>query len=426
MSNKSNNQLSSPSPSSRVTILTKDVENNLASIIQDIEPLLKQLKNLTVDEQREFFCILFQKGWPELSAFLESLWGQDEQVDTNLIISLARWPSPQAGDLLHRLSMGTSNKKMIKAIRRALFNLKSKGLKVPEIVDQSELPIFHPPKIEPAQAYLTAYDGEGNRLLVLCKPQIPKGILIFEIVANDEKGIVDFEVLEVTKNLAKEFLDNWLQESLLPLVEVDVDYCLGLINEAQKLTQEKEKASAVAKWLPFLGPLPTLPLTPIIYQYLSKEEIKENPLLLDRTPQLMEVFPFDNWFLEQGEIQKFFDLYKETLESPLILTAHQKESRLEDIYTHAAQEIFNPRKRNLYRRRLEEMAYVLFKGGKEQEARVCLAAAIGLEKESGLLSPHPFLRELLKRSLQRLWDLEKSRAKKNNKSLLLKPNQEEF
>jgi hypothetical protein len=83
-------------------------------------------------------------------------------------------------------------------------------------------------------------------------------------------------------------------------------------------------------------------------------------------------------------------------------------------------ELFDPGRKSLYRRRLEETAYFLWKTGNENDSQMCLAAALGMEKEGGVLSTHPFLLELVKRTLTaRLEEEAKKRAKEAD--LLIKP-----
>ena len=91
-----------------------------------------------------------------------------------------------------------------------------------------------------------------------------------------------------------------------------------------------------------------------------------------------------------------------------------------EIYQQAVHELFGGPRRVLYRRRLEEMAYILWKKGQENEARVSMAAAAGMEKESGILAPHPFLMELVKRSLSSQLEQEKEK-KEQDPGFIIKP-----
>jgi hypothetical protein len=141
---------------------------------------------------------------------------------------------------------------------------------------------------------------------------------------------------------------------------------------------------------------------------------------LDRTGSLFENPSLQSWYLEEEEARKYLALLKEASESRLVLTPYQKEGRVMEIYRQAVEELFTGERRALFRRRLEEMAYVLWKTGKENEAQMSFVAALGMESEAGILSIHPFLLELVKRSLTVLLEEE---AKKQSKEsdLLIKP-----
>ena len=91
-----------------------------------------------------------------------------------------------------------------------------------------------------------------------------------------------------------------------------------------------------------------------------------------------------------------------------------------EIYQQAVHDLFDGPRRLLYRRRFEEMAYILWKKGQENETRVALAAAAGMDKESGILAPHPFLIELVKRSLSSLLEEEKE-EKGQEPGFIIKP-----
>lgn len=404
----------------QVISLLQEITTDVSSLIQNIDSLITKLKSLPPEELEEFFLALIKKELLDFPQLIKSIWGKNEDIDLALINSLGFWSSPHAVVLLQDFALQVQDKKLLKAIRRSLFRLKSKGWPVAEITDH-EPAIFSPPKIEPAQGYVSAYDSAGTRLALIAQPQIPKGTLIFQILMSDEEGILNFFAQDFSKKSTAEYLAVF-KKNISSLVEVEPNYVLGLIMESAAAGQKKGKnpPADFTEWLPYLGSPPPLPLKPIIYQYLAIDEIANRSDLLDRSPMLFEIPPFDGWFLEKEEIQKYFDLYKEASASRLVLSAQQKESRLQDIYAQAAQELFGPERRLLYRRRLEEMAYVLFKQGKEYEARICLASAVALEKESGLLSPHTFLYALVQRSLERLLAIEnEEREKKTGSNLII-------
>jgi hypothetical protein len=69
---------------------------------------------------------------------------------------------------------------------------------------------------------------------------------------------------------------------------------------------------------------------------------------------------------------------------------------------------------------LEEMAYIFFKLGREEEARISLAVAIDLEKPLNPFQPDPFLFQLVIKSIFTLLkEAYEERAKEP--SLIVKP-----
>lgn len=92
------------------------------------------------------------------------------------------------------------------------------------------------------------------------------------------------------------------------------------------------------------------------------------------------------------EIQK-------TEESPIFISEAQKTDRLDEIKEKAVTELYPESKRALLKYRLEETAYVFFKLGEEDYARLSLLAALSLDKTDSILGVNPFLKTLVERTL---------------------------
>jgi hypothetical protein len=194
------------------------------------------------------------------------------------------------------------------------------------------------------------------------------------------------------------------------------------MNEAAEINQKKEQIPPgdFLQGRALMGTSRPLPLKPLIYQFLNEEDWRGRSDLLDRSPSLFQLPYFQDWFLEEEEGKKYLGLLKEASESPLVLSPFQKEARFIDIYRQAVSELFDPGRKSLYRRRLEEMAYFLWKTGKESDAQMTLTAALAMESEGGVFSTHPFLLELVKRTLTAALEEEARKAKKED-DLLIKP-----
>ncbi|MCX5909470.1 MAG: hypothetical protein NTY64_20445, partial [Deltaproteobacteria bacterium] len=120
------------------------------------------------------------------------------------------------------------------------------------------------------------------------------------------------------------------------------------------------------------------------------------------------------------QARKYLLLLENASQSKLVLSEYQKKNRVMEIYQQAVRELFDPPQRLLFRRRLEENAYILWKKEQAQEARVCLASALRLEEAGGILAVPSFLVELVKRSVYFLLEDEKEK-KKEGTDLIIRP-----
>ncbi len=402
--------------------LRKEAEENFAAWAEDPAPAMARIIALSSDEQEKLFSFLIKSQGEEVYPFFQELLGQNEGIDLALANSLGRWNAPEAGILLHRLAAKSMSKNVLKNVRKAIYRLKSQGVEVEELKDASPS-VFHPPQAAPPEGFLSAPDGSGTRLVWLVRPQLPQGVVAYHALVNDVQGILDFQALETTRKKFHDYSAAFRKQAPWDIIEADPDYCLGLLVEAAEITQKKGETppGEFSRWRPLMGTPPPLPLKPPIYLHLKEEEWKNRADLLDHSAALFQTPSFEAWFLEEEESKKYLSLLKEASESRLVLTPYQKEARVLEIYRQAVDELFNQERRALFRRRLEEMSYVLWKTGKESDAQTCLVAALRMESEGGILTPHPFLLELVKRSLQALLEQEAKKQQEKGDELLIKP-----
>jgi hypothetical protein len=408
------------STSGEMEALVKETGENLQSWRQDPSPLLQKLRSFPPERQEDVFLSLLKQESEEFLPLLEALMVKEEKVDLALARTLGRWNSPRAVDLLHHLAASASSKAVIKAIRKSIFQLRSQGWQVKDIGDLSPS-VYRPSQPASAEGFLSSIDSVGTRLVWLARPQPLHGVFAFHALISDLQGIIDFNGFETSRKKFHEYLEEFQDSVHWEIVEADPEYCHGLIIEASEVNQKKEQPppEGFIKSRTMMGTPPKLPLKPSIYLYLSGEEAKTRSDLLDRSGSLFELPSFQTWLLEEEETQKYLTLVKEASESRIVLTPYQKEGRVMDIFRQAVEELFDKPRRALFRRRLEEMAYVLWKTGKQNEAQMALAAALGMESEGGFLSPHPFLLELVKRSLTARLE-EEAKKKEKESDLLIK------
>ncbi|MBW2039745.1 MAG: hypothetical protein JRI46_09130 [Deltaproteobacteria bacterium] len=348
---------------------------------------------------------------------------QEPSLTVPLIDGLAGVPTPQTAQLLQEMMTTAQEKGVIKAIKRTLYRLRQKGIQWKEKPPQ-ERPVLRPPRPGEPQGYLGAMDSVGSRIIVIARPRPLGGMRVYFCIVNDLEGVQRFELNDFTKKGFKEFVESLLYSVEFPVVEAPGGYCVHLVKEASDLSQrlanplppgiqDAEKGLQDVKWN---GPIP------LIYQYIAEEEIKDRVRLLREAANLHRVLPFSSWSLRPEEVRKYAEAIKEAGESHIVLTPQQKDARLSSIYMEALQELFPEQRRLLWKRRLEEMAYILWKMGKEKEASMAMSAAVDLKTPFNPIEPNPFIWNLLLKSIYGLLETTyKKREKEGEASLIVTP-----
>jgi hypothetical protein len=342
-----------------------------------------------------------QKVTPEdllnrVSSYLE----EESLLTIPLIEALARVPNAQTAQLLSAMIAKTDDKRIIKSIKRTLYKLRQRGVRWEEKSAKDE-PVLRPPKPAEPEGYLGAIDSTGSRIIVIAKPQPLRGLLVVFAMVNDLEGIQKFDLNEFSKKGFHEFVNNSLASSDFPVVTAPGAYCIHLLREASSLSSKTSKplpqgyheAENEFKDSPWDDP------SPIIYQFIKDDEVKDRGHLLNESRKLHEIMPFSTWFVPDQELQPYVSSITEAQESKIVLTPEQKDERINRIYMKALHEIFPEHKRLLWKRRLEEMAYILLKTRNEEEARLAVSAAVDLEEPFTSVDPNPFIWNLLLKSL---------------------------
>jgi hypothetical protein len=293
--------------------------------------------------------------------------------------------------LLNQLLEGTEDKELSKGIKKTLYRLKNKGIEVSEPKTTTP-PTEKEDPLPPPTAYFTTMDPLGERLILAIKPKSDQELNIFQFLVSDQKGINDLIASVTTPKEFASYLEKISVAKDITMVEIDLDYCHFLIKEASN----KNHASGTNLpehfflWKKYFGSNGTQLDKAAIYTLLNTEEIKSQALLLQRSEDLVGKYPFAYWLLEW---KLLIDCYKELYEmenSPIVLTDPQKESRTAEITKKTARLFFDDNNRMLFKRRLEEIAYILFKTDREEDAQSALAAALAFEPGGVASEDHPF------------------------------------
>jgi len=342
-----------------------------------------------------------QKATPaEILARISPHLKREPSLTVPVIEALARIHNSETAQLLIEMMDRAEEKWVVKSIKRTLYKLRQKGVRWEERPSKDE-PVLRPPKPAEPQGYMGAMDSRGSRVIVIARPQPLKGLFVVFSIVNDLEGIQEFTLKELSRKGFEEFVGNSLASADFPIVPAPGAYCIHLLKEASSLSRRLSKplphgyheAEHEFKDLTWDNP------ASIVYQYIKEDDVKDQAHLLKESATLHEIRPFSAWFLKDEEIEEYVSSIRDASQSRIVLTPDQKDARLNSIYRKALEELFPEEKRIAWKRRLEEMAYILLKSGKEKEARAALSAAIDLKNPFSPIDPNPFIWNLLLKSI---------------------------
>ncbi len=338
---------------------------------------------------------------------------QEPALAIPLIDALGKRSTAPIALLLEEMMTVLNDKEALKAVKKALYRLRQKGVAW-EKRTFPEKPILRPAQPGAPEGYVGAMDSLGSRVVIIARPLHRGGAQVYFSIVSDLEGIQRLEITELTKKDLKQFVYKSLASTEFPLVEAPGGYCAHLLREAAGHSR-KDGAShprryeAVEKGLRDVqwdGPVP------LIYQHIHEEAVKDKTRLLKESGGLHRTPPFSSWFLPTEAVRKYAELIKEAEASHLVLTPQQKEARLLSLYREALEELFPEAQRLLWKRRLEEMAYILWKLGKKREADMAVSAAVDLKTPFGTIEPNPFVWNLLLKSFYVLMESERGTKEK--------------
>lgn len=335
---------------------------------------------------------------------------------------MATIPHEKIAKVLQRMLEVSKDKKVRKIIKRSLYRLRTKGILLEEVSPDRGGSILQPLKMEPKKGFGSAVDFLGQRLLMLVIPHTGRGWIVMQGVVSDTRGLVDFSGEEMNRKGFRRFFEDIEEKTPFPLVEMEPSYVGFLLDLAYRLTVEK-RGTPSQDYLRLKSEIEAVKKKyeqPLAYSYLPSEEIAGDDRLLIRAADLLKSDLLSGWRIEEDQIRPYADAVWETEGSKIILNQTQKEARFQEIYMKALSELFGEEKRSLYKRRLEEMAYVFLKLEREEEAKLSLSCAIDLEKPVNPIQPSPFLFQLVIKSIFTLL-AEAYEKKAKEPSLIVKP-----
>ena len=197
---------------------------------------------------------------------------------------------PQTPRILLGLRSTFREKSVARAIRKAAFRLKQKGIVLPE-EQGAETPFLKTYKQEESDisAYVGPIDGTGSRPVFISVPQMPAGFDVAIGVVNDDEGIIEFAFTRHSKKRMKEIKDLFF--SKLPnMVETTLSHAADVLERAYqaKAPGVSDSARAYLQFRPWLREHTSKIERPEAYRLLPPETISSDSLTESQLQRLFE------------------------------------------------------------------------------------------------------------------------------------------
>jgi len=302
--------------------------------------------------------------------------------------------------LLMNLSMAELGKVKRKIIKKAIHQLKSNGVSIPEL-EASQTMIFAPKvfkewvRITPVIlsqslqiVYYFASGTMGSNLLIVYLT-LKDGIRLANIFfCNESKA----------RKMASEVR---IDTMMVTPIEIPKEYFLWLLKRAESITQKHEpKAEARLFLEKFMIKIPEdIESEHPALRGLDQEKIKSVPLSSYQIEELLNHSFFKKWEFDRRIIDACEEELKEVALSPIQISESLKMERIEKVFEKYAEEGVMKSLEEI-RFCLMENAYLLKLRGEDEFAELALKLAISLENKNESLE---FFKKILLRSFPDAW-----------------------
>jgi hypothetical protein len=356
---------------------------------------------------------------------LREVWRKSPEMDLAAIFLLGKIASTEAAQLLRELDQGLTVKELKKEIKRALFKLSQKGVVVPaeRAAENKPVPLFE--RENQIEAYMSAVDGGGGRLIWIAKPQPNRGLQVIQAMVHDRDGLLRFGGVQMKRKELRAMADDIKQHGVR-MISIPWEFADWIVYEGYEKSKARGQSglddfhairSVIAAGKPKAVPHP-------VYEKLGVADFREGPWR-EQSRGLLEEPELRYWVILDEWVQECLAALHEAQSSPLILNQVQKEERLASVVRDAVKTLCAGENGQVFKRRMEDMALYFAETERIEQAKLFLAVAqqVG-EGEPGPLDVS-FLTGLMQKSfvffMSQLKAQQEAEQKEQQSSLIIKP-----
>jgi hypothetical protein len=294
---------------------------------------------------------------PEAGEELAEAWSEDpEGVPHLLAVSEAALP-----------------KAARKALRRVMHRLRGRGVSIPEAAPPPVVVTLPPSDDALDVALLSPLDPSGARIAYLVESHPGGGARIFELILDPSRGVLECSVYTAGRSGARKFLREAEARKGFPGIAVAPDSLRRLVARcAEAQASDRPLPRTFVEWRTRLTQTPPEAGTP---GELARKALGSEGGGLPRALELVREGQLGPWPPQEAPLRALVERLQELAGGRIVVSPGQKRERIDALLSEVLSELYQPPEGERMAGRFEEMAFVLWKQGREEDARACLAAA---------------------------------------------------
>lgn len=362
-------------------------------------------------------------------AELKSAIGKSPEADIAAIFMLGKIAAHESLNLLREIETAATDKDVKKEIKRALFKLSQKGIVVPQQppAEKKTAPLFE--REYEIEAFMSAVDGGGGRLVWIAKPQPNRGLQVIQAMLHDRDGLVRYGGVQMKRKELRAMADEIKQKHGVTMVAVPWEFADRIIYEGYERAKARGQSGqsdlndfhAIRS---VIGTAKPKAVTHPVYHKLGTEDFRDGAWR-EQSRRLLEEPELRYWVIVDEWVQECLAALHEAQSSPLVLNPMQKEERLASVVRDAVKTLCAGENGQAFKRRMEDMALYFAETGRPEQAKVSLAVA----QQVGEGDPGPldvsFLTGLMQKSfvffMSQMKAQQEAQQKAEQSSLIVKP-----
>ena len=373
-----------------------------------------------LDELRQS-GLVFEDSSPALLPRLREELGNSHVRDLAVVFTLGKIADAASVELLTEIEKHSADKDLKKEIRRSLFKLGQRGLVIPreEPTQGRAAPAFNrPPEIE---AYMSAVDGTGGRLIWIVKPQPNFGLQTIQAMVNDCDGLQRVGGAQIRRKELRQMAQEIKQQHGISMIAVPWEYADQIIYESfeKAKSQGRSGLENFHELRAMLHSGKPKPQEHPVYGKLDAHVVREGAWR-ELSRRILDEPELRFWVLDEDFARSFLSQLQEAQTSRLVLNPMQKEERLANIVREAVAALCSGEMGKLMQRRMEDMALYFLETERAELAKLALAVALQIKEGNPGPLDVSFLTGLVQNTFAFYLTQEKNKAEEEP-SLIVKP-----